>query len=137
VSGDWIGTFIGHKGAVWSAKLDNKGLRAATGAADFTAKLWDAITGKEIQEFSHKHIVKNVEFSAEGASLATCGHEGLLRVFDIGSGELNHEITHDPSNKLQLNKVVWGVDPQTVLTGASDGTGIFTYPPSLSLSCVS
>lgn len=82
-SGDWIGSFIGHKGAVWSAKLDPHGYLAATASGDFSVKIWDAITGKACWEYSHGHIVKTVDFSLDSRSLATGGHEGLLRIYDL------------------------------------------------------
>ncbi|CAM9731568.1 unnamed protein product, partial [Sphacelaria rigidula] len=84
-TGNWIGTFVGHKGAVWGVALDDSGLLAATASADFSARLWDAVTGNQIHEFVHKHIVKSVHFAADRSKLATAGHEGTLRIFDVAS----------------------------------------------------
>jgi len=85
-TGDWIGTFAGHKGAVWSAKLCGEARLAATGSGDFSARVWDAITGACLATLEHKHVVKTVAFSGDRRSLATGGHEGLLRLYDVEAG---------------------------------------------------
>eukprot|EP00286_Rhodomonas_abbreviata_P022103 CAMPEP_0181315646 /NCGR_PEP_ID=MMETSP1101-20121128/15486_1 /TAXON_ID=46948 /ORGANISM="Rhodomonas abbreviata, Strain Caron Lab Isolate" /LENGTH=321 /DNA_ID=CAMNT_0023422867 /DNA_START=16 /DNA_END=981 /DNA_ORIENTATION=+ len=82
-TGDWIGTFEGHKGAVWSARLDTPALRAATGAADFTARLWDALTGDELHQFNCAHIVKSVCFSPDSHQLLCAGKFKKLKLYDV------------------------------------------------------
>ncbi|CAM9686737.1 unnamed protein product [Discosporangium mesarthrocarpum] len=126
-TGDWIGTFEGHKGAVWGVALDDSGLLAATASADFSARLWDAVTGSQVHEFVHRHIVKSVHFRADRSRLASGGHEGVLRIFDVASPASDpSQITVYPGEDTLkparvMSKVRWGKDPNTVLTGSADG----------------
>ncbi|RWR99910.1 serine-threonine kinase receptor-associated protein-like protein [Dinothrombium tinctorium] len=86
-TGDWIGTFEGHKGAVWGCDLNADASMAATGSADFTAIIWDAVNGSIIHSFNHSHIVKSVNFSADGKYLLTSGNEKLLKIYDLNKLE--------------------------------------------------
>jgi len=120
-TGDWIGTFVGHKGAVWSCKLDPLGLLAGTASGDFSVKVWDAITGATLFTFQHKHIVKSVDFSGDSKRLATGGHEGILRVYDLQQPNKDPVMISQPSEKkIHITKCLW-LDKSTVLAAGSDG----------------
>lgn len=129
-TGNWIGSFAGHKGAVWSCHLDPTGSLAATASGDFSAKIWDAITGRALAELPHKHICKTCDFSPDSLQLATGGHEGLVRVYKL-KDVLDHreEEGHKAANPwltlshdgVVISKVSWWTNDILIAAGA-DGT---------------
>lgn len=134
-TGDWIGSFQGHKGAVWSAKIDAlTRTLAATGSGDFTAKIWCANTGKELFDLKHKHVVKSVDFSMDTLKLATGCQDGRLRVYDVVNP------TQAPleleAQKLDgIMRISWSNDQKDLLivgkvTGAIDQWDIRVDPKS-------
>lgn len=84
-TGDWIGTFIGHKGAVWEIASNITASFAATGSADFTAKIWNACNGDELLSLPHAHVVRCVDFSRDDRTsyCFTGGFEKKIRQFDL------------------------------------------------------
>ncbi|CAM0951161.1 unnamed protein product [Alopecurus aequalis] len=121
-TGDWIGTFEGHKGAVWSCCLDTNALRAASGSADFSAKVWDALTGDELHSFEHKHIVRACAFSKDTHLLLTGGMEKILRVYDLNRPDAApKELAKSPAS---VRTVAWLHNDQTILSSCTDTGGV-------------
>lgn len=111
--GDWIGTFLGHKGAVWSSKLSGGDAgKAVTGSADFSAKIWDTYSGDCLHTFSHNHIVRSVAINAAGTSILTGGHEKKLRLFDVAKPDQEAQLLREKSldglaHEGVIKSVVW------------------------------
>lgn len=125
-TGDWIGSFQGHKGAVWSCQMDPSGNLAATASGDFSARVWDGITGQSLVEMPHGHIVKSCAFSEDSKRLATGGKEGLLRVFDLTKLLIDKIESEAKSASVQhkqeapITKVVW-MSLKLILVGCANG----------------
>ncbi|CAH3043152.1 unnamed protein product [Porites lobata] len=117
-TGDWIGTYEGHKGAVWSATLTEDATKAATGAADFTAKVWNAETGEELRSLPHKHIVKIVDFSPDGKRLLTASNEKLIRIFDLQDESAEPDLFKGYT--VNIRAALWSKNPTYIISGGED-----------------
>lgn len=110
-TGDWIGTWQGHKGAVWSCQMDPTGNLAATASGDYSARVWDAITGSSLIELPHKHIVKTCVFSPNSEKLVTGGKEASLRIYDLTKLLSKKDAPKDPALELKqespITKLAW------------------------------
>lgn len=125
-TGDWIGTFLGHKGCVWSCALDPTATLAATASADFSAKIWDALTGLEKATLQHKHIVRTCCFSPCSGKLATGGAEKVLRLFEVERPEAPPvELAQAPQTI--RNVVFAGPSDSLVITSLSDTPGLSVW----------
>lgn len=117
-TGDWIGTFEGHKGAVWSARLNQNSTLAVTGSADYTAKLWDAISGAELRTFTHKRIVKAVDISKSSRQIVTGGQDKVLRVWDLERGTCTSSME---GHQDTVRQVLWMKNNENlILSGGAD-----------------
>jgi len=122
-TGDWIGTFVGHKGAVWSAKLSDDTSRAASGSADFTAKIWDTYSGNLLHSFPHNHIVRSVAISPATSHLLSGGQEKKVRIFDLRRPDAEPDILSEGSGLSHdgtIKSVVWFGD-NTGVSAGEDG----------------
>ena len=119
-TGDWIGTFLGHKGATWSAKLSKDAERAVTASADFTAKVWDTYTGQPTHTYNHNHIVRSVDFDACAGRIATGGQEKKVRIFDRRQSDA---VAEYEGHESLIRSVVWdkrGSASDNVIVTADD-----------------
>eukprot|EP00008_Paramoeba_atlantica_P010604 CAMPEP_0201475364 /NCGR_PEP_ID=MMETSP0151_2-20130828/783_1 /ASSEMBLY_ACC=CAM_ASM_000257 /TAXON_ID=200890 /ORGANISM="Paramoeba atlantica, Strain 621/1 / CCAP 1560/9" /LENGTH=408 /DNA_ID=CAMNT_0047855423 /DNA_START=200 /DNA_END=1426 /DNA_ORIENTATION=+ len=119
-TGDWVGTFVGHKGAVWSSRINSTATRVATASADYTARIWDAITGEEMFCFTQSKVVKTVDFSSQGTQIVTGGVEKTLRLYDLE--QLGSEPSILGSHTESIKTVLWTKEDSVVLSMGSEGS---------------
>jgi len=116
-TGDWIGTFEGHKGAVWCCALNADASTAVTGSADYSAKVWNAATGDELATLPHMHIVRAIAIDQETRRVATGSMEKLVRVFDLQQSQEPQVLA---GHTAAIKKVIWGTAPHVLLSAGDD-----------------
>lgn len=111
------------QGAVWSCVLNDEALLAATGSADFSARVWDAATGDEKHQFQHSHIVRCVAFAHRFPRLLTGCNDKQIRIFDLERPDAAPE-TMDGAASSSVRCAAWLQDDALVMTAHGEEAGL-------------
>ncbi|GMI20183.1 hypothetical protein TeGR_g2312 [Tetraparma gracilis] len=90
-TGDRMGTYNGHQGAVWDMDPDAPSERLLTASADATVRLWQVEDGKEIACFKMRGPARGVAWSDGGRSFAVItdpfmDNDACITIFDAPPG---------------------------------------------------
>lgn len=116
-TGDWVGTFEGHKGAVYCSSFNTGATQLVTGSGDFTAAVWDAVTGKRLHVWDHPHYVKSVDWMKH--KIVTGNHDSNIRIFDA-TNYSSAPMTLKAADTPQI-KAVYFIDDVNAVVSASEG----------------
>mmetsp|Transcript_11786 Transcript_11786/g.35778 ORF Transcript_11786/g.35778 Transcript_11786/m.35778 type:complete len:339 (-) Transcript_11786:97-1113(-) len=125
-AGDWIGTFAGHRGAVWTTTIDPMCYVAATASADCSVKLWNATSGDETATLLHKSVVKTVDLTDDAGSCVSGGYSGKLSIWDLNRPDAaaSEFSFMEDGAKVRILHALWDrSEPNfnTLLVGAENG----------------
>ena len=108
---------------VWnptSVAYSPDGTTLASGSADGTVWLWDAVTGQhKITLVGHKEGVLCVAYSPDGTTLASGSSDDTVRLWDARTGEHMTALT---GHRSFVKSVAFSPDGTTLATGSMDST---------------
>ena len=130
VTGSKIFTFKGHVGSVIAVAFSPDGTRILSGAgtqlypraADNSAKLWDAATGRILQTFRHADELASVAFSPDGTRVLTGSNDKTMKLWDAASGRLLHSFG---GFTYPVYSVAFSADGAALLSGNFDGIKLY------------
>jgi hypothetical protein len=103
-------------------------LIAAAGRVNTDVTVWDSATGELVYTLGgHPSGGGPLAFSPDSRLLAAGGGDGVVRVWDMNSGQLVLWVGHRSGNPAstyssQVSSVAFSADGRTLLTGGEDGT---------------
>jgi WD40 repeat protein len=137
----------GHQEIILSVAFSPDGRTFASGSSDKTAKVWEAVASSPakagaangqkgnappagqpaanapVKNFPHPNLVDVVVFAPAGGLLATGGHDGMLRIWDVAKGQQVREIkAHVTPAASPIYCLAWSPNGKQLVSGSLDRT---------------
>jgi WD40 repeat protein len=113
-----------HDGAVTGVAFAPNGIDLYSASLDRSIRAWKLAAEGPIRVFGHPaREVDAVAFSPDGNTLATGGHDGKIRLFDVSKGQLVREISAHVAPAPAAGYIyclAWSPDGKQVVSGSSD-----------------
>lgn len=112
----------GHGASVTSIAFSPDGKYVASASIDHTIKLWEAATGKEIQELiGHDAEVFSLSFSPDGRTLISGGNDCAIKIWSVSGGRLIRTIPTAGS----VASLALSPDGRTIASGCVGSPSLF------------
>lgn len=91
-TGERLGVYTGHTGAIYSLDVNADSTRVVTGEANGKAITWDVETGKIVYSCDNSVNIKSISFSKDGKKIYMCtdaimGHKPKIWVYETETGQ--------------------------------------------------
>ena len=110
----------GHKNAVNTASFNRPGTTIVTASDDWTARTWNANTGKTLRVLNgHTNAVNTASFDPSGTKVVTASDDGTARIWNADTGK-TLRVLNGHTNA--VNTASFDPSGTKVVTASDDGT---------------
>jgi WD40 repeat protein len=109
-----------HTDAALAVAVADKG-EVYTASADKSVRQWRIAANVPTRSFQHPNLVDAVAWSPDGKMLATAGHDGVVRLFDVEKNAAGKTINaHTTPQPAPVYSILWTTDGKQLLSTSFD-----------------
>ncbi|ETO16842.1 WD-40 repeat-containing protein [Reticulomyxa filosa] len=109
---------LGHIDYVKNVKFSSDGTKIISTSEDRTVRIWDVMSGNEIQLFDrHQDEVNDAQFSPTGNMVVSCSKDKTIRLWEVKSGR---EIKKLQGHEASVTSAQFSPDEKNVISSSAD-----------------